>query len=35
MAVKQIDKSTLTDREKEFLREEISIVKMINHENIV
>lgn len=35
MAVKQINKSTLTDREKEFLREEIQIVRLISHPNIV
>lgn len=35
MAVKQINKSILTDREKEFLREEIQIVRLISHPNIV
>ena len=35
MAVKQIDKSVLTDTEKEFLREEVQIIKMIHHPSIV
>ena len=34
-AMKFIDKNRLTPREKEFLREEIQIVKMINHPNVV
>lgn len=35
VAVKQIHKPSLTDREKEFLREEIQIIKLISHPNIV
>jgi len=33
--VKQIIKSELTDREQEFLREEIQIIRLIHHSNIV
>ena len=33
--MKQINKSSLTEREKEFLREEIQIAKLISHPNIV
>lgn len=34
-AMKYIDKEKLTLKEKEFLREEIQIVKMISHPNVV
>ena len=33
--MKQIHKPSLTEREKEFLREEIQIIKLISHPNIV
>ena len=35
IAMKQIDKSSLTEREKDFLREEIQIIRLISHKNIV
>ena len=33
--MKQINKSSLSQREKEFLREEIQIIKLISHPNII
>lgn len=33
--MKHIHKPSLTDREREFLREEIQIIKLIAHPNIV
>lgn len=33
--MKQIDKSMLSSREKEFLRDEITIIKQICHPNVV
>ena len=35
IAVKHIVKSSLTDRERDFLREEIQIIRLIAHSNIV
>ena len=35
VAMKQIDKIQLTEREREFLREETQIIKLISHTNIV
>jgi serine/threonine protein kinase len=35
VAMKHIDKKQLTPREKDFLREEIQIVRSINHPNVV
>lgn len=35
VALKQIDKAELSMREKEFLREEIQIIRQINHPNVV
>lgn len=35
VAMKMIDKSKLNDREREFLREEIQISKIVRHPNIV
>jgi len=35
IATKQIIKDQLTEREKDFLREEIQIIKLISHPNIV
>lgn len=35
VAMKLIDKKQLTSREKEFLREEIQIIKSISHPNVV
>ena len=35
LAMKLIDKNKLSVREKEFLREEIQIVRMIDHPNVV
>ena len=35
IATKQIIKEQLTEREKDFLREEIQIIKLISHPNIV
>ena len=35
IAAKNIIKGNLTEREKDFLREEIQIVKLISHPNIV
>jgi serine/threonine protein kinase len=34
-ALKQIDKESLTMREKEFLKEEIQIIRQIKHPNVV
>ena len=34
-AVKKIDKSKLTVKEKEFLRDEIQIVSLLNHTHVV
>jgi len=33
--MKHIHKPSLTDREREFLREEIQIIKLISHPNVV
>ena len=33
--MKHIHKPSLTDRERDFLREEIQIIKLISHPNIV
>jgi calcium/calmodulin-dependent protein kinase I len=35
IAAKQIVKNTLTDVEKEFLRDEIQIIRLISHPNVV
>ena len=35
MAVKLIDKRSLSDKEKDFLREENQIIRLISHPNIV
>lgn len=35
VAVKLIDKRSLTDKEKDFLREENQIIRLISHPNIV
>jgi serine/threonine protein kinase len=35
VAVKQINKESLSQREREFLREEIQIIKLISHPNII
>lgn len=35
VAMKQIDKTSLSEREKDFLREENQITKLISHKNIV
>lgn len=35
VAVKQIDKRSLSDKEKDFLREEHQIIRLISHQNIV
>jgi len=33
-ALKKIDKSKLTEKEREFLRDEIQIVSLLNHANV-
>ena len=35
VAMKQIDKTSLSERERDFLREENQITKLISHKNIV
>lgn len=34
-ALKRIDKTKLNEREKEFLRDEIQIVSLLSHPNVV
>ena len=35
VALKEIDKTKLTGKEKEFLKEEIQIIRQIRHPNVV